>query len=270
MIRLNKNMIMGLGFGIITGIVIGLSIGFNFTTDGESSQDSGDFILEYDFASEDPNKKIKTLLEESDFAPNLILNLNEKFILPKNIPIQFTECTWEPIKKDTAYYYEDEDIIICYEDVVFFYDLFFDIGLDSNEKTYDFFYGMLMHVIIHEVGHAIIDQYNIHVTSNEEDAADYLATLFLLEQKQKLSGPVFYFYEEGIKKFNESKLKSTSIHSLEIQRFENVVCLAYGEDPEGNPIVPQIFLDPGKANSCPKEYEKAYQNWSQLLKENGN
>ena len=51
-------------------------------------------------------------------------------------------------------------------------------GISAETATMD----ALMHTLLHELGHALIDMHQIPVLGREEDAVDGLATLLLIEQ----------------------------------------------------------------------------------------
>jgi hypothetical protein len=93
--------------------------------------------------------------------------------------------------------------------------------------------------LLHELGHALIHTLNVPVLGREEDAADMLAIAGLLigeieQLQQHLLERLIVISDEWLLEWNESEDQSAywDSHSLEIQRFYNIVCLIYGSDTE--------------------------------------
>lgn len=93
--------------------------------------------------------------------------------------------------------------------------------------------------LLHELGHALIHTLKLPVLGREEDAADTLAIAGLLigeieQLQQHLLERLIVISDEWLLEWNESEDQSAywDSHSLEIQRFYNIVCLIYGSDTE--------------------------------------
>jgi hypothetical protein len=55
-------------------------------------------------------------------------------------------------------------------------------------------------------------------------------------------------------------------HSLNSQRFYNILCLIYGSDPERyEAFVEAELLPAGRAARCPSEYTQKDESWSTVL-----
>lgn len=55
-------------------------------------------------------------------------------------------------------------------------------------------------------------------------------------------------------------------HSLDKQRFFNLVCWVYGSNPEKHEdLVGDDFLPEARAQRCPGEYQQIDRSWSRLL-----
>jgi len=56
-------------------------------------------------------------------------------------------------------------------------------------------------------------------------------------------------------------------HSLSIQRFYDITCLAYGKDPvKYGYFITDKILPSERAIKCSSEYQKTYYSWTTLLK----
>ena len=111
-----------------------------------------------------------------------------------------------------------------------------DPGYDSLE-----FYVLAntQFTLLHELGHALIHTLQLPVLGREEDAADTLAIAgLLIADKEKLEPNLLerliVISDEWLLEWNENEDQPAywDSHSLEIQRFYNIVCLIYGSDTE--------------------------------------
>jgi len=120
-------------------------------------------------------------------------------------------------------------------------------------------------VFFHELGHALVDLYDLPV-EDEEDAVDNFSTLKLIESgltEDALSAAGFWH--------NKSKTSAPctgffDAHSLSHKRFQAIVCLVYGSAPEElDPQVAQYELPEERLCVCPLELAKQSARWEQLL-----
>lgn len=88
--------------------------------------------------------------------------------------------------------------------------------------------GTLLFVAAHEYGHALIHQQRVPFLGREEDAADQIATMLVLQDKAfsppALAGAIRFFHREGNGSLGD-------VHSLDGQRRINVACWAWGAKP---------------------------------------
>lgn len=178
--------------------------------------------------------------------------------------IMFDECG-----QPNAFYQPDsQSIIMCYELVVELAEIF--RGSDGWD-TADGVFNALQWVLMHEVGHAVIDEYDLPITGSEEDAADQFATLESLASDDDRLGtdPVAamaYVYRSA----SYDSAKSWSVHSFDSQRYYNLLCLLYGSDPDG-PYSRELerLLPESRLVGCPAEAERITMSWQQLLSDAG-
>jgi len=142
-----------------------------------------------------------------------------------------------------------------------------ETGVSVEDATYD----ALMHTLFHEFAHAAIWMYELPILGKEEDAADALATLLLIEyfeggQELALSAADLFDLESQDRNVLEEP-DFWGEHSLDEQRFFGTLCQVYGSDPEQyGSIVKDGFLSQDRAELCVEEYDILLQSWSTLVK----
>jgi hypothetical protein len=126
------------------------------------------------------------------------------------------------------------------------------------------------HTVLHELGHLLIDMYDMPIVGREEDAVDALATALMIKSFTNGASRVehiaqLYGHErEQIK--NLRKWDFMGEHSLNIQRHYQMMCHVYGSDPEHyQKLKSRIGFTDDRARICIDEYQQISRGWSQLL-----
>jgi hypothetical protein len=166
-----------------------------------------------------------------------------------------------------AYFSPREDLIVlCYELVDHLVSYFAADG-DGSRKQQEAVEGAASFILMHELGHALVEFLDLPITGREEDAVDQLATLLMLETGEKgtraaLSGMLaLQPQEEG--EIGHADL--AGVHSLSPQRLYNVMCWIYATDPPRYaPLVGQS-LPGSRLLQCPDEYARFASAWARLL-----
>lgn len=229
----------------------------NLTTD---IKDAGDFKV--GFAPE-KGKKVKKLdagMRKS--LQGLADELNGTFALPADVHLTADECG-EP----NAFYESDKrQLTMCYELYAEFDELFkteFPKESDRDEAAG----GAFVFVFFHELGHALIDVYELPITGKEEDAVDQLSTWILTDgtdsgELTAISGAMAFALLGDANK----DLPFWDEHSLSQQRFYNTICLIYGNNPgKYADFVSNGTLPKNRAGRCENEYAQINRAWSKLL-----
>ena len=224
-------------------------------------QDRGDLIVSYESPIDEDFNEIYRILQETAFFDVLIAELNSTYIFPQDIDILFVEC-----EEENAFYDpETVEIHMCYDLIRRYADIF------TEEYQGDYHDEVILaghFTFLHELGHALVDQYQLPIIVKEEDVVDSFATILLLqtgETEAVIAGiEQFDIDAEEDEAFGE--LPFWGEHSLSIQRVFNVACLVYGSDPdEYADFVGDDFLPEERAEGCPEEYEQAMEGWQTLL-----
>ena len=129
---------------------------------------------------------------------------------------------------------------------------------------------VVMHTLFHEVGHALIAQYELPVVGREEDGVDGLANVLLLDYiedgDQIASSAADMFALEDLDYDSYSEENFWAEHSLDIQRYYSTYCHIYGSDPERHDaLIDDDLLSEERAEQCEYEYQALSDSWHTLL-----
>ena len=130
--------------------------------------------------------------------------------------------------------------------------------------------GPLVDVFLHEVGHAVFDYDQVPILGREEDAADQFAAYFWLQSDKRdarrLLAGVAYEYTRDAAASTTKKNPFADAHGLPMQRFYNLLCLAYGSDPKlFERAVTEGHLPAERADGCEDEYAQLKKAMTALI-----
>ena len=151
--------------------------------------------------------------------------------------------------------------------------------------------GALLGVLLHELGHAVIDSEAVPIFGQEEDAADNFV-LILAEAlypeprlREIITAVALSYRHDAAEEQGDPDLAPPwDIHATGAQRFYNTLCLFAGADPqmrgadlpesrataraEGRRRIARAMdLPEERADSCAEEYAMARQSWGAVLDE---
>ncbi|MGY5143201.1 MAG: DUF4344 domain-containing metallopeptidase [Candidatus Nitrosopumilus sp. bin_32a] len=237
----------------------------NLMQSQEKLQDKGNFKVVYSDTNNSDFKKIQNNLKQTQFFEKKSKELNSKLNLPSNIIIDVTQCD-----EINAFYDKRLDtILICYEMYQYLTELYSSI-YDDEHTIRGSIDGAMEFFFLHEVGHALIDVYGMPITGMEEDAVDQLATIILLQKGNDgvsaIAATAGFFGIHGLAVTNVDQLAFHDEHSLDLQRFYNVLCFAYGSNVNGYGVLIDLKLLPAERSiQCNDEYSKISKSWNVLL-----
>lgn len=128
--------------------------------------------------------------------------------------------------------------------------------------------GQLVFVILHELGHALIDRHRIPFSGREEDTSDQFAAYIImkLNSVQAYLGATNFFAEPSRMLNIFGKRQLTDEHGLNVQRRAQLVCWGYGRDARSMQVFAQhIGLTQNRLQRCPEEYQQLMQNTPRLF-----
>ncbi len=131
----------------------------------------------------------------------------------------------------------------------------------------------VLHTLFHEIAHAYIADQNIPILGKEEDAADNLAAVMMIEYVDNgadsaISAADMFAFESEDMPQDIQAAEYIDEHSFNLQRYFQTLCLVYGSDPEQySTLLDEIGeegLDDRKA-FCEMNYQDIYNNWHVYL-----
>ena len=199
--------------------------------------------------------------------------------LPKPLFIRTAGCG----SQNATYNRDNQTITICYELVSWIHAL---VPADTSQHGIareDAIVGAFVDILLHEIAHAVIHLFNLPVLGREEDAADQLAALIMLQfgedvARRTITGTALLFQADAAqrqaarKKWESAKdaasrlTEFASQHGLPEQRYFNVLCIAYGRHrKQFADFINRGELPVDRARFCKEEYEQIAHAYHALL-----
>ena len=153
------------------------------------------------------------------------------FRLPNDLNLMVKECGMANA------WYQRPTVTICYEYVD---DIQKGIPKGTHEgiTQSDAVLGQFVYVVAHEMGHAMFDTLNVPLFGRPEDDADQFATYMMLlfgkQDARRLIHGAAYGYKEYVRnpKVTVPLIAFSDAHGAPMQRFYNLLCMAYGADQQ--------------------------------------
>lgn len=141
-------------------------------------------------------------------------------------------------------------------------------GRVDPKSIYQTYFGEAVFVVLHELGHAMLDRHKIPFSGREEDTADQFAAFILMAANNPnlFLGAANFFAEPSqlFKVFGRRQL--TDEHSLNIQRRAQLICWGYGRDPRlMQQFAAHAGMDSRRLQHCGEEYRLLMQNTPRLF-----
>lgn len=229
----------------------------------KAPESAGKFIAKYGKADTDLAAEGLERLKPGKVLEGMAAGLNEMLILPHDVTLAGEQCD-----EVNAYYSPDEKkITMCYELVADGFTRYRDTA-ESEEENEDHGVANLVDTLYHELGHAVIDIYDLPALGKEDDAADQLSAYLMSQDKEDNSASVqtINYYFDSANDEDRAELPFYDEHSMNEQRAFNYMCWIYGSDPKAYADwVGEDGLPEERAARCPGEYEKLANSWLKLL-----
>jgi hypothetical protein len=219
------------------------------------------FDYEYVLPENPAHMKLYELFKKEHLLERFV-QLLSPLRLPVRIKLHLEGCNGKP----NAYFvYDDNEIKVCYE----YFQNPWSYGPDHNPWGYgaktetkgqtisdNIMLAAAVEVLMHELGHAMVEVLDIPFIGREEDVADYIGIFLLLKFDEddalrlfldapRIGGNEAMKYQS---KGPRPEMLANS-HSLPAQRFFNRLCMAYGKDPK-------LFADAIGPNKLPEDRAK--------------
>src|SRR5688572_24209103 len=214
--------------------------------------------------SSDKYAELAGALEEDGVLGEFADFVNESVELPAPVGIRFAECGQVNAFYDPA----AKQISMCLE-LVEHYVVEMSQEYPDEAAAMTAAEGAFSLVLFHELGHALVDVMDLPITGREEDAVDQLAAWAMIESaadNQAVLDSALSYYRSAERQGGQvSAAEFADEHSLNLQRFYNLVCWVYGSDPGKHAGLVGNVLPEARAARCPSEYAKLDRSWSTLL-----
>lgn len=236
----------------------------------DTAADAGDMIVTYEDATTPEAIRGKQIYEDGQMLEDMAAGATELLKLPYDIPLVGQQCDepnawWSP---------DNQTMTMCYEYVDFAESMFLDAG-DTPEAALESAVNATYATFFHEMGHMVIDIYDLPTTGREEDVADQLSAFMLLMpgDDDKLDPESVDVLRDNARFFaafsQYGELDESAFadeHSLDQTRMYNLLCWAYGADPEMNgDLVNNELLPEARAAGCEDEFDRMSYAWATLL-----
>ncbi len=228
---------------------------------GTASQQKGGRVLwDYVVPRDSAYMPIYRNLATSGFLESFA-GLEDSLLLPTDL----TVATEEWGVANAFYDPRDHRIRFCYE---LFYDLAVQFRGVPRDQMSSLFGSTVVFITAHELGHAFVHLFSLPITGLEEDVADQFATSAMLSRPDGSQNAIeaAVWFRRNAETGGVSHLAYSDEHSLNAQRFYNILCWVYGSDPQGNANLVHLgVLRSRRAERCPNEYAQIQRSWDSLM-----
>lgn len=221
------------------------------------------FRVAYATSTNQVHDQFRAVLEEHKVFELVAQGLNQTIRMPRTVDIQLVDCG----AINAFYDPNNSRIIVCYELLSYFVDIFKG-NVANDDQLGQAVIGATLFGFYHELGHALIHQLKLPTMGREEDSADQIATLLLMEAGDDgvgmaLSG-AYWFNLQAKSGNNETPFWDE--HAFDGQRYYNILCLIYGSDPTKYAgFVDSGNLPAARAQRCAEEYTKIRESFQTLI-----
>lgn len=143
---------------------------------------------------------------------------------------------------------------------------------NSSGDAAEFMLGNVMFILLHELGHGLISEFQLPVLGREEDAVDNFASVLLVPDADDPQGDATILTDAIAGWFASAEMTALEDiawwgeHGPDQQRAYQIACLLYGSNVGAYDILAdRIDLPAERRESCAAEYETVSASWGQLL-----
>ncbi|HEX2091222.1 MAG TPA: DUF4344 domain-containing metallopeptidase [Longimicrobiaceae bacterium] len=237
---------------VLSGALLALAL----STAPSSAQ--GSWQVAYPEARDTMHALMRQMFLQQDALASLVQPLNEYFPVPRATTVEIAECG-----RPGAFYDAPRPAVqLCYELIT---DLAQRLMGDDAEGGQDLFTGAFAIVLLHQVGHAMVDLLKLPVTAPLEEAADQFVAVMA-----RYAGSELRTVPDGARALSETGIDwenpGSDRSALSGRRLENLLCLVYGTDPTAHErVVSEGMLPAERAGACPARYREVEAEWMEML-----
>ena len=245
---------------VLAFVAVALAAGA--TTAAAAEPASGRFVVRFTPPRNADERILVTLLKAAQL-PHVFDLLSRSVILPRNITISVRGGRAGPY-----YNSRTRTIVLNHPFSALVLRVFqSEYPKIAPRRLGELFAELEYFVLFHEIGHALIDQWDLPVLGREEDAVDAFSTIFMTEFVDRgdfaLAGADFFYYLA-----NSGHLKEVDFadeHSFGKQRAYSIACWVYGSNVKRYGYLKAV-LPAERRVRCAGEYRQLKKSWLSLLK----
>ena len=195
----------------------------------------------------------------------------QRLFSPFRLPIDLTVRTVGCDGRSNAWY-QRPAVSLCYEYLDEIWQSAPKETTPAGVTPMDAVVGQFFYVVAHEFGHAMFDLLQVPSFGSAEEAADQFSTFMMLhmgkdDARRLVAGAAFSYRNAVQNSASIVPLQAFSdLHGIPAQRFFNLLCIAYGADPETFAmVVEQKYLPEDRARNCKREYDEVAFAFKKLI-----
>jgi hypothetical protein len=217
----------------------------------------GRWLAAYPRTQDPTYAPMQQAFEQRNILSSMIDPLNEFFPISRDVTVEVAQCGRSGAFYDAA----RPAVQLCYELLV---ELAGEL-MREGEGGDQLFVGAFAMILLHQVGHALVDLMDLPVTAPPEEAADQLSAVMVGYAEDGMQTAL-----EGAVALAEMRMDwenpGSGRAALSGRRLENLICLLYGTDPDVHAwVVDEGHLTAARASGCQARYEEVAEEWTQML-----
>ncbi len=232
---------------------------------------AGEFVLDVDPLSAQEARWEETWGEDGLLVA-LVQDMNELLRLPEDITVKLVSGDDE----DGPHYRPEEQTL--YMPVGFAQQTADDLAAAGvpQDQIDELVALNAAFVLVHEMGHSLVDVLQLPITAREEDSVDALGVVLMTQGDMAETGPGGEKILSAVPDAAAEVFDALAVdaqydpedfwdeHSLAPQRAATIACLTYGSDPEGLDFMRESLQD-DRGERCQAEYQQVGNGWLTLL-----
>lgn len=138
-------------------------------------------------------------------------------------------------------------------------------AISARADFSNFTENVLMHVIAHEMGHAVIREFDLPILGNEETMADDFATILLAQHFPERIAEIVKARADSFL-YENDKESIFSEHPDDAKRAGRAVCILYGINPERHEALAKSYsMTAREASNCRDFAPEVARSWRRAL-----
>ena len=147
---------------------------------------------------------------------------------------------------------------------------FHHVNCEHEHAHRDFARNVLVHVVLHELGHALVREFDLPVLSNEESLADAFATHYLVRHLPEHAPAVLTARIESLLlEANAEPREEWTVageHNSDARRAHQIAALALGSDPERYAaLAARVGMTDGQQRAAADYGAEVHRSWRRIL-----